>query len=245
MLEAVDVFVSRGVTPVWLTSPYIEPSKSTQPPNHDPSGHRARMTRFNELLREVQQERPQLRLVDLARWMRRWPDGQFDPTLRPDGVHFDEDASAAPDRAVARSGDPPGLRGAGTAAELSVRRAGATGRSAVACPTRGAARRRTTPTRRRPRGRPVATAAYASRSRCSDAGASWNVDREVEVRSDPTRLVVGAQGADERGPPADVDDHRDARRLRRTGRRTSRSGCSGTTPGTRPACRAARSTHPG
>ena len=94
MLEAVDVFVSRGITPVWLTSPYIEPSKSTQPPNHDPSGHRARMTRFNEILREVQQERPQLRLVDLAGWMRRWPDGQFDPTLRPDGVHFDEDASA-------------------------------------------------------------------------------------------------------------------------------------------------------
>jgi hypothetical protein len=52
------------------------------------------MTRFNVLLREVQQERPQLRLVDLARWMKRWPDGQFDPTLRPDGVHFDEDASA-------------------------------------------------------------------------------------------------------------------------------------------------------
>lgn len=94
MLEAVDVFVSRGVTPVWLTSPYIEPSRSTQPPNHDPSGRRARMTRFNELLREVQQERPQLRLVDLASWMRHWPDGQFDPTLRPDGVHFDEDASA-------------------------------------------------------------------------------------------------------------------------------------------------------
>jgi peptidoglycan/LPS O-acetylase OafA/YrhL len=94
MLEAVDVFVSRGVTPVWLTSPYIEPSRSTQPPNDDPSGQRARMTRFNEILRDVARQRPQLHLVDLARWMQHRPNGQFDPALRPDGVHFDENASA-------------------------------------------------------------------------------------------------------------------------------------------------------
>ena len=94
MLEAVDVFLSRGVTPIWLTSPYIEPSKSTQPPNDDPSGDPARMTRFNQLLHDVQRERPRLLLVDLARWLKLWPGGQFDAALRPDGVHFDEDAAA-------------------------------------------------------------------------------------------------------------------------------------------------------
>jgi hypothetical protein len=94
MLEAVDVFLVRGVTPIWLTSPFIEPSKSTQPPNEDPSGDPARMIRFNQLLRQVQQERPALRLIDLARWMQLRPGGEFDPGLRPDGVHFDEQMSA-------------------------------------------------------------------------------------------------------------------------------------------------------
>jgi peptidoglycan/LPS O-acetylase OafA/YrhL len=94
MLEAVDVFLSRGVTPVWLTSPYTEPSRSTQPPNEDPSGDPARMTRFNEILQDVARQRPALRIVDLARWMQHQPGGEFDPELRPDGVHFDEDAAA-------------------------------------------------------------------------------------------------------------------------------------------------------
>jgi len=94
MLEAVDVFLERGVVPIWLTSPRIEPSRSTQPPNDDPAGDPARMRRFNEILAEVALERPQLRVVDLDRWMRRWPGGEFDPALRPDGVHFDEAAAA-------------------------------------------------------------------------------------------------------------------------------------------------------
>jgi peptidoglycan/LPS O-acetylase OafA/YrhL len=94
MLEAVDVFLARGVTPIWLTSPFIEPSRSTQPPNEDPSGDPARMIRFNQLLRQVQQERPALRVIDLARWMKLRPGGEFDPGLRPDGVHFDEQMSA-------------------------------------------------------------------------------------------------------------------------------------------------------
>jgi hypothetical protein len=95
MLEAVDVFLSRGVTPIWLTSPFIDPSKSTQPPNSDPSGEPARMVRFNQLLRKVRRQRPELRVIDLAGWMKLQPDDGFDPSLRPDGVHFAEDAAAA------------------------------------------------------------------------------------------------------------------------------------------------------
>ncbi len=94
MLDAVDVFIAHGVTPVWLTSPRIEPSRSTQPPNDDPSGDPARMRRFNEILADVAAQRPQLRIVDLASWIERWPGGAFDPELRPDGVHFDEHAAA-------------------------------------------------------------------------------------------------------------------------------------------------------
>jgi peptidoglycan/LPS O-acetylase OafA/YrhL len=94
MLEAVDLFLSRDVTPIWLTSPVIDPSRSTQPPNEDPSGDPARMMRFNEVIREVQRERPALRVVDLARWLRLRPGGELDPVLRPDGVHFTDDAAA-------------------------------------------------------------------------------------------------------------------------------------------------------
>jgi peptidoglycan/LPS O-acetylase OafA/YrhL len=94
MLEAVDVFLERGVVPIWLTSPRIEPSRSTQPPNEDPAGDPARMRRFNELLAEIASERPALRVVDLAGWVKRWPGGELDPELRPDGVHFDEHAAA-------------------------------------------------------------------------------------------------------------------------------------------------------
>ncbi len=95
MLEAVDLFLDRGVVPVWLTSPRIDPSRSTQPPNDDPAGDPARMRRFNEILAEVARERPELRVVDLAGWLRGWRGGELDPALRPDGVHFDEAAAAA------------------------------------------------------------------------------------------------------------------------------------------------------
>ena len=82
MLEAVDIVLAHGVTPVWLTSPDIEP------PDGDVSRDPARMARFNELLRDVARVRPALRLVDLARYVETWPRGEFDLALRLDGVHF-------------------------------------------------------------------------------------------------------------------------------------------------------------
>jgi hypothetical protein len=92
MLAAVDLFVARGVTPIWLTSPRIDPSLSTAA--DDPAGDPARMRRFNAILTRVAQQRPALRVVDLARWIERWPGGEFDAALRPDGVHFDETMAA-------------------------------------------------------------------------------------------------------------------------------------------------------
>ncbi len=89
MLEAVDLVLAHGVTPVWVTSPVIEP------PDGDVSRDPARMARFNELLREVAARRPGMRIVDLARYVERWPGGPFDPALRPDGVHFEPGAVAS------------------------------------------------------------------------------------------------------------------------------------------------------
>lgn len=82
MLEAVDIVLAHGITPVWLTSPAIEP------PDGDVSRDPARMARFNELLRDVARVRPALRLVDLAHYVKSWPRGEFDLALRLDGVHF-------------------------------------------------------------------------------------------------------------------------------------------------------------
>jgi hypothetical protein len=89
MLEAVDLLLSYGVTPVWVTSPAIEP------PDGDVSRDPARMARFNEILRRVARVRPAMRIVDLARYVAAWPGGEFDPALRGDGVHFEPSTVAA------------------------------------------------------------------------------------------------------------------------------------------------------
>ena len=84
---------------MWLKSPLIEPERSTLLPNDDPSGDPARMKRFNAILDSVAKRRPELRIVDLAAFVKRWPAGEFDAVLRPDGVHFDPaivTASVAP-----------------------------------------------------------------------------------------------------------------------------------------------------
>ncbi len=95
MLEAVDLFLARGVTPVWLTSPRIDVDRSIRPApaEPDPASDPARMARFNEIVRDVQRQRPELRVIDLATWLRDRPEGELDPVLRPDGVHFTIDSS--------------------------------------------------------------------------------------------------------------------------------------------------------
>jgi hypothetical protein len=90
MLAAVDLFLARGVTPIWLTSPRIDADRILQPrpPAADPASDPARMDRFNDILRSVQVLRPGLQVIDLAAWLRTRPGGELDPALRPDGVHL-------------------------------------------------------------------------------------------------------------------------------------------------------------
>ncbi len=89
MLDAVDLVLAHGVTPVWVTSPAIEP------PDADVSRDPARTDRFNEVLRDVARARSALRVVDLAQFVETWPGGEFDPALRPDGVHFEPATASA------------------------------------------------------------------------------------------------------------------------------------------------------
>jgi peptidoglycan/LPS O-acetylase OafA/YrhL len=95
MLQAADVFLTRGIRLVWLTSPDIDDQVALPPGVTGPENDPARMARFNMILRTVAAERPGSTVVDLSAWVRSWPGGPFDPALRPDGVHFSTDSATA------------------------------------------------------------------------------------------------------------------------------------------------------
>ena len=92
MLAAVDFLGTRVKMVEWLTSPLIEFGRTDDPPPAEPYpvSDPARMHRFNEILANVASERPNMRLVDLAGYLRAQPDGELGAHLRPDGVHFTE-----------------------------------------------------------------------------------------------------------------------------------------------------------
>lgn len=94
LLGAVDVFLSRGIHTVVLTSPDI--NDKTQSAGPVPESDPRRMAVLNATIWQVASERPALRVVDLARWLQTgWPGGEFDPELRPDGIHFTIFSAAA------------------------------------------------------------------------------------------------------------------------------------------------------
>jgi hypothetical protein len=86
---AVDVLASDGAVVAWLSSPRIEFGNGDHPIS-DP----ARMDRLNELLAEVDEARPEMVVLDLRGYLRSLPGDEMDRELRPDGVHFSEEASA-------------------------------------------------------------------------------------------------------------------------------------------------------
>ncbi|MEZ5208294.1 MAG: acyltransferase family protein [Acidimicrobiales bacterium] len=90
MLNAVDLLSADGAVVVWLSMPNMG-----APPGEDPYEFRGngadpqRRERFNELLAEVEELRPDtMRVVDLGAWLD--ASGE-DQRLRPDGVHFGPD----------------------------------------------------------------------------------------------------------------------------------------------------------
>ena len=94
MTALADISLQRGIPTVWLTSPRIDLSHADVPPGTNlPEGDPARMDRINELLRMLASEHPGLHLLNLAAWVKAWPGGEYDPKLRPDGVHFSDGSS--------------------------------------------------------------------------------------------------------------------------------------------------------
>ena len=93
---AADLFVDQGLVVVWLLAPHIEVGRNEEPPPDPPYAESdpARMDRLNEIVERVAEERPSVVTVDLGGHMRGLPDGEMDPRLRPDGVHFTAETAA-------------------------------------------------------------------------------------------------------------------------------------------------------
>ena len=81
---------------LWASAPNWEPVPGSvifmgEPPY--PEADPERSAAYNTLLSGVLSARPEVDLLDVAGWMRSRPGGEFDPSLRPDGVHFSEAAT--------------------------------------------------------------------------------------------------------------------------------------------------------
>ena len=91
-----DVLGQNGATVVWATAPHFDPQYNPQsymgkPPY--PEAQKGRSDRYNEVLVKALGGRSGTRIIDLAKWMREFPGGEFSPNLRIDGVHFTEQST--------------------------------------------------------------------------------------------------------------------------------------------------------
>ena len=95
MHRAVDVLSARGALVIWLTAPRIDFGRGQAGvPRDHPINEPARIDRLNELIATVDAARDEMVVLDLAGHLRSLPGGEMDESLRPDGVHFSEEASA-------------------------------------------------------------------------------------------------------------------------------------------------------
>lgn len=82
---------------VWLTHPVIEvrdPETGAAPVPAYPESSPARMARFNELVRGLEDLRPgKVVVLDVAGYLRNSSGGELDPLYRPDGTHLDAEGS--------------------------------------------------------------------------------------------------------------------------------------------------------
>jgi lysophospholipase L1-like esterase len=90
---AVDELLAAGTEKiVWLTTPPIHPGRLRPELEGDPQGDPARMERYNELVRQVAAEVPEVVVLDLASLVASWPE-DLDRQRRVDGIHFSPEAA--------------------------------------------------------------------------------------------------------------------------------------------------------
>jgi hypothetical protein len=86
--KVTDFLNQNGVERVvWLLTPHVDVGRQPGQPSKDfQASEPTRIDRLNELIREVASTRPFVTVLDYAAFARSWPDGEYDPTFRPDGV---------------------------------------------------------------------------------------------------------------------------------------------------------------
>jgi len=93
MEDVVDLLATEGITAVWLTAPLtdwtlLDPPVDERPPEFDP----ARMELYNDMIRQLADEREGVVVVDLATYAAQLPPEEL-ARIRPDGVHWSFEGS--------------------------------------------------------------------------------------------------------------------------------------------------------
>ncbi len=103
--EMTDLLLDDGVYVVWVTAPHIEVGRMQEPPPEQPypESDPPRVDRFNQIIREVMDEREGAVAMELPELLKQLPGGEMRATypaedgseqeMRPDGVHFEIDSS--------------------------------------------------------------------------------------------------------------------------------------------------------
>ena len=92
--KAIAGFEANGTAVVWLTSPRVAVRRDEVQPAERAASDPKRMARLNEIIAEVAARHPEtVRIVDLGGYLQRWPGGELDPALRPDGVHLSSEGA--------------------------------------------------------------------------------------------------------------------------------------------------------
>ena len=90
----VELLLSLAPQAVWLLGPPMRPLVDGQPPDppfaeSDPD----RLEAYNAMISSLPRSHPGLSIIDLNPWFDALPDGPFDATARPDGVHLSDEAA--------------------------------------------------------------------------------------------------------------------------------------------------------
>lgn len=92
--EIMDSLRAAGAHVVWLTAPHvgIPPNKKSR--SFVEAARPERQDRLNELIVAEARARPDVHVVDLAGFVRTWPGGAYDESLRHDHTHFSAEGAA-------------------------------------------------------------------------------------------------------------------------------------------------------
>ena len=90
---AFDALHAGGATVALVLYPHLDLARFNPKGPADPSGEWWRMDRYNQILKTVANMKPFVKILDLAAFARTFPNGEMDPTMRPDGVHLTSPAA--------------------------------------------------------------------------------------------------------------------------------------------------------